>query len=225
MKRFLLIVAMAVLPLALAAQDRKGKPENQNHSHSGGGPAQVIKFHAVGEFATLSGSTAPNSSFSLNVSRGSSTTSPTSANLNYFSNSISSDNSTIEFVQINGIIPAGDFTGNNTKRLTLDFDTSQLDPATSFSQSCTFDLNTLVATCGPVPPGTIHLEFGENGLQRTRIIDLLEEEVNGPVTILTHQTADTGSANAHGFVFGAPISSTSARVGINHDSSVQITKK
>jgi len=184
------LFALAVLqPLALTAQ------------------TTMFKFNQDGEFASISQSTDPNSSFNLNVSRNFSTGAPTTASLSYLSFTFDPNTNIETFTQIVGAIPASAFTGQNTQNMNLNFDTSQLDPNASTNQTCVVDFNTLDIFCGPGPSGSIQLNFTENGVQRTRI----------------HQRSDNASANATGSVFGTPVSA-GATVGINHNSSLEFVK-
>ncbi len=204
MKSLQLVTLMVFVPLAMVAQT----------TH--------FKFNQDGEFASLTQSTGANSSFTLQVSRGSSSSSGTSASISYFASSIASDFSSFSFDQISGGIPAGDFTGQSTQNLALSFNTADLDPNNSFSQSCTVDLITFTFTCGPGPTGSIQLAFQGNGAQRTRVLALGEEITNGPITTRIHQRSDTSTANAQGTVFGTAVSSAAATVGINHNSSIEV---
>ncbi|HXZ28946.1 MAG TPA: hypothetical protein VEG08_13215 [Terriglobales bacterium] len=204
MKTLAVVMLMVLLPAALVAQ------------------TQHLKFKQDGEFASLNESTGPNSSFNLQVSRTSSTGSGASATLSYLATSLAPDFSSFSFDQIVGDIPASSFTGQNTQHLVLAFDTSQLDPATSFSQSCTVDLNTFTEVCGPGPQGQINLEFRENGAQRTQILALEQVTTLGPTTTRNHQKSDNSSANAQGTVFGAPVVGSNATVGVNHSSTLEM---
>jgi hypothetical protein len=204
MKSLLVAGLLMFLPLAMAAQTTQFKSSQE------------------GEFASLNSTTGPNSSFNLQVSRNSATAAGTSATVSYVSFTFAPDFLSFTFIQIVGAIPASDFTGQNTQNLVLSFNTSDLDPNNSFSQSCTFDLVLFTTTCGPVPAGTIQLAFQENGAQRTRVLALGEEITNGPITTRIHQRSDNSTANAQGTVFGATVSSTAATVGINHNSSIEV---
>lgn len=206
MKKVLTLIAFSLLAgLALTAQT----------AH--------LTFNQDAEFASISQSTGPNSSFSLSVSRNSTTTSGAAASLTYFAFSFP-DPDTLNFVEIVGNIPASAFTGQNTQNLVLDFDTSQLDPTTSFSESCTFDLTTTSLTCGPAPQGVINLSFTENGLNRSRTLALGQEITFGPVTTRIHQRSDNSSASVQGTIFGTPLSSGGATVGINHNSTLEFIR-
>src|SRR5215471_463327 len=128
-----------------------------------------LKFTQDAEFASLSQTTGPNSSFTLQVSRNAATGSTTSASMNYLEFDFAADFSSFTFVQIVGAIPSSAFTGQTTNTLSLNFDTSQLDPATSVSQSCTFDFTTLIQTCGPAPTGLLSVVWKGNGVISSRV--------------------------------------------------------
>lgn len=199
MRQLIVVTLLVFLPLAMVA-------ENQH-----------IKFKQDGEFASLSLAPDPFSNVNFSVSRNFSTTSGTTASLNYTAAIVAPDFSSATFVQVTGEIPASAFTGQDTRRLVLDFDTSQLDPATSVNQSCTIDLITFIETCGPGPLGLIHLEFEENGLQRTQVLDFDEVITSGSTTTHIHQTSDNSTANVQGSIFGVPVSSMSATLSVDPD--------
>src|SRR5579864_1940659 len=191
--------------------------------------SQTTKFRFVqdAEFANLSQSTSPFSSFSLQVARGLTTSSGATASLQYTAFSISVDPTTgiatsITFTNEFGPIPPTTFTGQNTQNLALSIDTSTLDPSVFFTESCTPDLTTFTTTCGPGPVGVINLQFQENGAQRTTIHALQQEVTNGPVTTVSHQRSDTSTANVQGSVYGVAVSSASANDGVNHLSSIEM---
>ena len=211
MKRLFVVTLLVVIlfvPLALTAQ------------------TTVFKFSQDGEFASVSQATDPNSNFTLTVSRNSSNgnNGTTTATLSFVSFTISADGNSQTFTQIIGNIPAGDFTGANTQNLALNFNTTDLDPATSFSQTCTVDLNALTVTCSDPPAGTIQLSFRENDAQRTRVLALGEEFTVGNFTTRIHQRSDNGTANVSGTIFGTPVSGGGATVGVNHNSSTEFIK-
>src|SRR5215469_11222604 len=172
-----LLTLMLLAPLALTAQ------------------TTMFKFNQDGEFASLNQSTDPNNSFTLSVSRNFTTTAGSSASLNFNAFSFSADFTSLTITQIVGAIPASDFVGQNTQSLTLSFSTADLDPTTSFSQTCVIDLSTFTLNCGAITPGTIQLTFTENGAQRTRILALGEEITTGNFTTRIHQRSDNSSAN------------------------------
>lgn len=207
MKMLVVVALMLLLPLALAAQ------------------TQHLKLTQDGAFANLNASTDPNSSFSLQVAQSSSQPGGASATLSYSAFEFAPDFSTLTIVQIFGVIPASSLTAQNTQHIVLDFDTSQLDPSNSTDQSCTLDLNTLILTCGPGPTGQIQMDFQENGAQRTQVLALEQVQTFGSTTVRTHQKSDSGSANARGSIFGVPISSTSASVGVNRNSTLEIIQQ
>lgn len=210
MKRLLVVTLMGFLPLAMAAQTTR------------------VFFKQAGEFGTFSASPDQFNSFSLTVSRIANSGTTPSASISYQQITLASDFNSETFVQIFGAIPATSFTGATTKDLILDLDTSTLDPTTSFSQSCTLNFSTFNEVCGPAPVGLIHLEFQENGIQRTRVIDFNEVITNGSTTTNLRQKSDNSTANANGSIFGAPVSTTNpnttASVGVNHDSSLEVIK-
>ncbi len=237
MKRLLAIGSMLVFALAMSAQDGHDK-DKKKHSSSAAGKEKEhhdndadehgkkkVKFTEEGEFASISAPTGPKSNFNLRVSRGSSSTSPASTLINFTSFQISDDNNTQTLTNIFGEIPNSAFTGTTTNSLALSLDTGLLDPAVSSNTTCTVDLNALTVVCGHGPLGTIQLAFHENGVQTTRILNLTEEDIQGPVTTLIHASSDNGTANAQGAIFGLPVTSSAASVGVNHQSSVTITRQ
>jgi hypothetical protein len=217
MKRLFASVVIISFALAAVANDKHDHDKDRDEHGR-----KSMKFTQEGEFASVSTSSPTN--FSLNVSRGASSTSPASTLINFTSFQLSDDNNTETFTSIFGEIPNSAFTGKNTKSLVLDLDTSTLDPSVSSSETCTVDLNELTVVCNPGPLGVIHLEFHENGIQATKILNNVEEDVLGPVTTLIHSSSDNGTANVQGSLFGVPVSSSTATVGVNHSSSVEITR-
>lgn len=217
MKRLFISAVILFFGLAAVAKDKHDHDQDEHGRKS-------MKFTQEGAFASVSASTGPQSSFSVNVSRGSSSTSPTSTFITFNTIQVASDNTTETITSIFGEIPNSAFTGNNTKNLVLDLDTSTLDPSVSSSETCTIDLNELTIVCNPGTLGVIHLEFQENGVQATKILNHVEEDILGPVTTLIHNSSDNGSANVQGSLFGMPVSSSSATVGVNHSSSIEITR-
>jgi len=196
----LLAVAVVVLPMVLTAQ------------------TQHIKQINDGAFAAVNSSSDPLSVFNIQVSRNS----QNGTNISFVSETLSADFTTGTFTIIVGPIPNSAFTGDNTRNLTLNLDTTTLDPTTVSSQTCTLDFTQvdLVFTCGPIPPGTIQLNFQENDFQRDRLLAQEEFSTIGPVTIHTHKRSDSGSANVQGTILGTPISSSNATVGVNHMSTL-----
>lgn len=237
MKNFFVIAVIVFFGLAAFADNGKNNNQGNGNSQSGQSSNQNgnqndrdehgrkhMKFTQDGEFASVATSIT-GGSINVNVSRGSSSTSPTSTLLNFTMFQISSDSSTQTVTQIFGEIPNTAFTGTTTKSLVLDLDTSTLDPATSSSTTCTIDIISFTVTCGPATVGTIHLEFQENGVVATRILNQVEEDITGPVTTLIHRTSDNGTANVVGSLFGIPVSSAAANVGVNFSSSVEFTRQ
>jgi len=208
MKRFLVITLLTLItPLVVSAQ------------------TTMFKFNQDGEFASLNQSSDFGSSISLSVSRNFSTGTATTASLSYVSFSLSADTNTLTVVQVVGAIPAADLTGQNTQNLAFNFSTSDLDPATSFSQTCTIDLTNLGnSTCGAGPTGTISLSFTQNGISRTRVLALGEEVTVGNFTTRIHQRSDNSSANVSGTIFGTSVSGGGATVGINHNTSLEFLR-
>lgn len=204
MKRLFALAALLSFPVLMMAQDK-------DH----------FRFTQSGEFASISQFTPPFTFINLQVSRGSSTTSGTSASLQYSAISAPADFSSITITNVFGPIPSGAFTGATTHDLVLNIDTSTLDPATFSSETCTTDFTTSIQTCGPGPAGVIQLEFQENGAQRS-IVDLKQTTFSGPVTTHLHQKSDNSTANVQGSVFGSQLSGAPANVGVNHQSTLEI---
>jgi hypothetical protein len=204
------------------AQGQSGKNDKDDHESDTHG-RKHMKFTQEGEFASVSTS-GSNLNFNLSISRGSSSTSPASTFLNFSSFQISDDGNTQTVTSIFGEIPNGAFTGNSTSNLALNLDTSTLDPAVSSSQTCVIQLNPLSATCEPGTLGVIQLTFQENGVTATKVLKHEEEDIVGPVTTLLRSTSDNGSANVQGSVFGIPVASSFATVGVNHSSSIEVTR-
>ncbi len=210
MKRWFLVSLLTLIvmaPVALSAQ------------------TTMFKFNQDGEFASVSQSPDQNSSFTLSVSRNFSTGVPTTASISYVAFSFDTVNNIFTVTQIVGAIPASDFSGQNVQALTLNFSTSDLDPTTSFSQTCTVDLtNTANTICGAGPTGTISLSFTQNGISRTRVLALGEEVTVGNFTTRIHQRSDNSTANVSGSIFGLSVSGGGATVGINHNSSLEFVR-
>ena len=207
MKQLLAIAVIALFPLALNAQ------------------TQHFKFTNDGAFAAISADSDPLSNFRLQVSR-SSFNRETTTNIIFFAFTFAADFSSATLVQIGGQIPNSAFTGDSTQTLVLDLDPSTLDPMTSFSQSCTLDFSAVdpVFTCGEAPAGTIHLEFHQNSFERDRLLAREQFTTFGPITIHSHNRADSSSANVQGSILGTSVSSTSASVGVNHMSTLEFIK-
>lgn len=206
MKKLLVIAAVVLLPLVLAAQTKHVKLTND------------------GAFASISTSDSL-SNFQLQVSRGVSGAS-TTTNLLFVSSSFSPDLTTATVIEIVGPIPNSSFSGDNTKTLVLDLDPSTLDPTVTTIESCALDFTQVDPTfvCGPLPAGTIHLSFQENDIQENRLVQT-QTTTLGPVTIISHQRSEAGSATVQGTVFGTSISSSNGNSGVNHLSSIEFTRK
>jgi len=207
MKKLFVIAAVVLLPLALAAQTKHVKLTND------------------GAFASISTSDSL-SNLQLQVSRGLSTGNNTSTNLLLVFSSFSADLTSATVIEIVGPIPNSAFSGDNTKNLTLDLDPSTLDPAVTTIESCTLDFTQPdpAFVCGALPPGTIHLSFQENDLLQSRLVQT-QTSTFGPITIISHQRSEAGSATVQGTVFGASISSSIGNSGVNHLSSIEFTRK
>ncbi len=219
MKRLFACAVILFFALAAVANDKHDHDKDRDEHGR-----KNMKFTQEGAFASVSAPTGPGGSFNVNISRGSSSTSPASTFINFTSFQLSDDNNSETFTSIFGEIPNSAFTGDTTKSLVLNLDTSTLDPSVTSSESCTVDLNQLTVVCTSAPLGLIHLEFQENGLQATKILNHVEEDIFGPVTTLIHSSSDSGSANVQGSLFGVPVSSSAAGVGVNHSSSIEITR-
>lgn len=232
MKHFFLLAVMVCLWLPMMAEDKAGHKHDNAIGHSKkdlerneDGRLTGLRTEQDGASAKVNVASST-SGFNLDVSRGV-TNDVATTTLNYSDFDIPADLSSITFTNIFGTIPNDAFTGDNTKGLVLNLDASRLDPATSFSQRCTITFVPFSQSCAPGPLGSIHLEFRENGITRTRILELDEEQVAGPVTTRTHQRTDSSSANFQGTVFGVPVSSPqgTASIGVNHLSTVVITRQ
>jgi hypothetical protein len=203
----LLLAAVVLLPMALMAQTKHVKLTND------------------GAFASVqtSNSTA---NFELEVSRAFTGGSSTSTNLFFLSSSFNADLTAFTLIEIVGPIPNGAFTGDNTKNLALNLDPSTLDPNVTLVESCTLDFTQTppVFACGPLPAGTIQLNFQENDFQVGHLVQTQTATV-GPVTINSHQRSDSGSANVTGTLFGMSVSTPGGNVGVNHLSSIEFTRQ
>jgi hypothetical protein len=204
MKRLIVVAAVLSFPILLTAQTLD------------------VRFTQSGEFASVSQFTPPFTSINLQVSRGSSTTSGATAFLQYSAISAPADFSSLTVTNAFGPIPASAFTGATTHDLVLNIDTSTLDPTAFTSETCTTDFTTFIQTCGPGPAGLIQLEFQENGAQRS-IVDLKQTTYSGPVTSHLRQKSDNSSANVQGSIFGTQFTGAPANVGVNHQSTLEIT--
>lgn len=200
----LLVFALAILPLSLAAQTTR------------------IFVKQTAEFASFSQSPDAFNSLSISVSRNANSGTPATATILFSQVSVAPDFSTETFTEISGTIPPTSFTGATVNDLVVSVDTSTLDPTTSFAVTCVVDLNALTEVCGPPSNGVIQLEFQANNVQSTRIIDLNEVFTNGPVVTHVRQKSDNSTANVTGTILGVPVSSSTATVGVNHDSSLEI---
>lgn len=202
MKRLVVFAAMMFFPLALMAQID-------------------FKFTQDGAFATFSQFTPPFTSVSLQVSSGTNN-GVAAVSLQYSLVSEPADFSSLTITNVFGPIPAGAFNAQNTQQISLNIDTSTLNPATFFSETCVITFATGVETCGAGPAGLIQLTFQENDLQSTQV-NLHQVQISGPVTTRTHKSSDESTASVQGTAFGTQITSASASVGINHMSTIEVT--
>jgi len=182
-----------------------------------------LKFTQDAEFAGLNQTINPTSNFTLQVSRNAATGTTTSASINYLEFDFAADFSSFTFIQIVGQIPSTAFTGQTTNDLVLNFDTSTLDPTTSISQSCTFSFVTFTETCGPAPAGVINVEWKGNNVVSSRVA-IIREDTLGSVTTKLHQHSDNTTASATGSVFGNAVNPSAAQVGVNHSSTLEVTR-
>ncbi len=182
-----------------------------------------LKFTQEAEFASLSQNNSANSSFTLQVSRNAATGTTTSASLNYLEFDFATDLSSFTFVQIIGQIPSTVFTGQTTNDLVLNFNTSQLDPTTSISQSCTFVFATASLTCGAAPAGIINVEWKGNNVVSSEVA-IIREDTMGGLTTKVHQHSDNSTASATGSVFGFTVNPAAAQVGVNHSSTLEVIR-
>jgi hypothetical protein len=207
MKRlFVLVLAFALIPLALTAQT----------SH--------FKVTQSGAFASINSNPDPLSALTVNVSRGTNNHA-TNTNLLFVLETVSADFSTITFTQIFGPIPDSAFSGQNVNGLHLNLDTSTLDPNVTFSETCTLTLNPFDLECTNAVTGVIQVDFVENDIQSTNVLNSDIVTTFGPTTTRTHMKADTSTANASGSVFGITISTTTAQVGTNKNSTLEIMRQ
>ena len=181
-----------------------------------------LKFTQDNEFASISESTSPSSGFSLNVARGT-VNGVATTTINYQSSTVAVDFSSITFVVIVGAIPAADFTGSSTQNLSLNFNTADLDPTNSLSETCTLTLNPFSFNCVAGPTGTISLTFRQTSVQSTEIL-LSEKQTIGDVTTRLHQRSDNSTATATGTEFGTSVIGGNASVGINHSTTLEAIK-
>ena len=195
MKRVFVLIALVLLPAAMVAQ------------------VTHVNLSQNDAFATLSESTSSLSSFSLQVGRNVTNTT-SSANINFSSFTFAADFSSLTIVDIIGAIPTGDFTGNGNS-LTLNFNTADLDPTNSISQTCTLNLVTFSFTCGAGPTGTISLTFTANNASRLQVLALEQVQTLANLTTRTHSRSDNGTATAQGTVFGTTVMGASAQTGVS----------
>jgi hypothetical protein len=187
------------------------------------GQTTHLKFTQDAEFASLAQNINATSNFTLTVSRNAASGTTTSASINYLEFDFAADFSSFTFVQIVGAIPTSAFTGQTTNDLVLNFNTSQLDPTTSISQSCTFSFVTFIETCGAAPTGLLSVEWKGNNVVSSEVA-IIREDTMGGFTTKLHQHSDNSTASATGSVFGVAVNPSSAQVGVNHSSTLELIK-
>jgi hypothetical protein len=185
----------------------------------------LFKFNQDGEFAFVDQSIDQNTSIRVTVARNSATGTAPTASISFALLVFSPDFSTLTVTQIVGNIPGSAFTGQTAQHLTLNLDTSQLDPNASLNQTCTILVNDLGGlSCVPGPSGNIQLTFAANGFLRSRVLAFGAEFTNSIFTERIHQRSDSGSANFSGTVLGTTVSGSGATVGVNHNSSFEFVR-
>ena len=217
MKRIFAIVALLFFPVLLIGQaipnaSAPAVPTNQSTK---------FKFTQDGAFANLSFSSFSPTTGSAVVTLSVSTGTGSSDSLTYSSVSESADFNTLTITNIFGEIPGSTFTGQNTQNLALNVDTTGLTTLTS--ESCTIVFSPFSIDCGAGPAGTIALSWRENDAVSTTTNDHTKTTV-GPVTTITNQHSDNSTANVSGTIFGTDVTGASAQVGINHMSTIQVTR-
>jgi hypothetical protein len=200
MKRLFVFAALLVCPALMMAQN----------TH--------FRFATEGAFANVAAGTG-GTVLSLQVSRG-----PTGTSLQFSEVIEPADFSSITIVNEFGPIPDSAFTGQNTQNLALNIDTTTLDPSTFFSESCTISFVDFTVDCSTPPPsGLIQLNWKENDFQTLQVNDH-HVQTSGPVTTRTYQRADTSTADVQGTIFGTDVSGSTANVGVNHNSTIEVIR-
>lgn len=215
MKRLFVFTALVVFPALMMAQvipnaSGPAVPANQTTK---------FKFTQDGAFANVSFSSSTSGFTSINLNVATGTGSTDSLQVSIVTES--ADFNTLTFANVFGTIPGSAFTGQNTQNLALSIDTSTVTTLTS--ESCTLVLSPFSFTCGAGPAGPISLSWRENDNVSTTTNDHTKSTV-GPVTTITNQHSDNSSANVSGTIFGTDVSAASANVGINHMSTIQISR-
>lgn len=217
MKRLFAFAALLFCPALLMGQvipnaSAAATPANQSTK---------MKFTQDGAFASVnftsnaSGST----TISLQVATGTGSTD----SLQYSAVTESADFNTLSVTNEFGTIPATAFTGQNTQNLALNIDTSTLDPSTFTTETCTIIFSPISVTCGAGAVGSISLSWRENDAVSTTVNDH-EKTTVGTVTTITNQHSDNSTANVTGTIYGTDVSGASANVGVNHMSTIQVTR-
>jgi hypothetical protein len=205
MKKILLAMLAVSFPLAITAQT----------AH--------FKSNIEGAFASVALAPDPLTTINLSVSRGT-TSGVSTTTIAFFEDVFASDFNSITITEILGNIPNSAFTGDTVQGLNLSLNTSTLDPTTTFSETCVLSLVDFSFTCSPITQGSITLSFRSNGFLKNQILTAATVQTFGPVTIRTHQRANTVSANVTGTVFTPSVSSSNATVGVNDQSQIEIIR-
>lgn len=220
MKRLFVFTALFVCPALMMAQvipNASGPAVPANQSTK-------MKFTQDGAFASLiftsSSATSGTTAISFQVATGTGSTD----SLQYSAVIEGPDFSSLTLTNIFGTIPATAFTGQNTQNLALSVDTSTLPDGTIFSETCTLIFSPSFSfSCGAGPAGQISLNWRENDAVSTTTNDHTKTTV-GPVTTITNQHSDNSTANVSGTIFGTDVSGASAQVGVNHMSTIQVSR-
>lgn len=218
MKQLFAFAALLLFPALVMGQ----VIPNAGSAAAPASPTSKMKFTQDGSFASLNLSSNTSGGFTtitLQVSSGTGT----SDSLQYSSVSESADFNTLTITNIFGTIPASAFTGQNTQNLALNVDTSTLPAGAVTSESCTIVFVPFSVTCGAGPAGPISLSWRENDAVSTTVNCHTTTQV-GPVTTKTNQHSDNSTANVTGTIFGTDVSAASAQVGVNHMSTIEITR-
>lgn len=219
MKRLFAFAALLFCPALIMAQvipnaSAPATPANQTSK---------LKFTQDGAFANLnfaSSGTSGSTVVSLQVATG---TDPTTDSLQYSSVTESADFNTLTITNEFGTIPSSAFTGQNTQNLALSIDTSTLSSSQFFTESCTIVFSPISVTCGAGAVGVISLSWRENDAVSTTVNDHTKSTV-GTVTTITNQHSDNSTANVTGTIYGTSVAGATAEVGVNHMSTIQVSR-
>ena len=217
MKQLFAFAALLLFPALMMGQ----VIPNAGSAAAPASPTSKMKFTQDGSFAslTLSSTTSGFTTINLQVASGTGT----SDSLQYSLVGESADFNTLTITNIFGAIPASAFTGQNTQNLALSIDTSTLPAGALTSESCTIVFNPFSINCGAGPAGPISLSWRENDAVSTTVNSHTTTQV-GPVTTKINQHSDNSTANVTGTIFGTDVSAASAQVGVNHMSTIEITR-